>query len=124
MTPKEITTNIEKVASILQNEYSKLETHVLKIIKPIQARLRDLVQLRQIPFSLRMRRRRIGLLDAAEYPAHNVLRLQSQILQRLGDHRLYVLRGRVDVPAQIELQNDRRRSLDAGRADRVESRDG
>ncbi|CAI2183505.1 7041_t:CDS:10 [Funneliformis geosporum] len=33
MTPKEITTNIEKVASILNNEYSKLETHVLKTIK-------------------------------------------------------------------------------------------
>ncbi|CAB5192400.1 unnamed protein product [Rhizophagus irregularis] len=33
MTPKEITTNIDKVASILKSEYSKLETHVLKTIK-------------------------------------------------------------------------------------------
>ncbi|RIA87394.1 MIF4G like-domain-containing protein [Glomus cerebriforme] len=33
MTPKEITTNIDKVANILKNEYSKLETQVLKAIK-------------------------------------------------------------------------------------------
>ena len=50
--------------------------------------------------------------------------LRRQLARRLGDHRLHVLRGRVDVPAEVELQHDVRAALRAGRIDRVQPGDG
>jgi len=48
--------------------------------------------------------------------------LRRELTRRLRDHRLDVLRRRVDVPAQIELQRDVRAPLRARRVDRVEAR--
>ena len=46
--------------------------------------------------------------------------LRRQLPRRLRDHRLHVLRGRIDVAAQIELQRDVGAALRAGRVDRLQ----
>ena len=88
-------------------------------------RLRDLVERRE-----RQRRRAqdeeedrlIGRVDLLVRRRRRHLR--RQLPRRAADHRLHVLRGGVDVAAQVELQRDVGAALRAGRVDAGQAGDG